>query len=207
MKRSMSLSLMLMGSLSLPLAGCGDEAVKEEFMAFTSLNDCARNGEFTMQQCRTMEQEAQRQRPRFASREECEQAFGADVCESNVQPSARADASGAERANGDLMQQSGGSSWMPLMAGYMMGRYLSGGASMQGTQPLFRGPGQQDAARGGMRTAGGSVVQADATGRVANPPQSVRQGFAQSAKPFVARTATTSRGGFDGASSSGRAGS
>ncbi len=211
MKRSTSLSLLLMSSLSLTLSGCGDDRVPEEFRAFNSLGDCVRSGEFTMQQCQEMSAEAKKQTPKFASREECEKAFGVGACGSEQ---AAAPASNATQGATGLTQaprESGGSSWMPLMAGFMMGRYMSGGSAMQGTQPLFRGPEQQPgqagqpAGAGGStyRTAGGQAVSTDAGGRVANPGTSVRQGFTQTAKPYTVRSSTTSRGGFGGSSSFG----
>lgn len=197
MKRSASLSLLLMSSLSLSLAGCGDEPIKEEFQAFGSLGDCARSGEFTVQQCQELAVEAKKQAPKFASKEECENAFGLGACEAEQGVAAS-----------DSAYRSGGSSWMPLMAGYMMGRYMSGGVAMQGAQPLFRGPEQQQPRQGAgtagyartYRTAGGEIVRADPTGRVNNPGAAIRQGFAQSAKPFTARATTASRGGFGGSS-------
>lgn len=209
MKRSRSLSIMLMSSLSLGLAGCGDEPVKEEFQTFNSLGDCVQSGEFTAQQCQSMADEARKQTPKFASKEECEKAFGVGACETEQTAAA---SQGGEPTQGGATLSDGtyrsGSSWMPLMAGYMMGRYMSGGTAMQGAQPLFRGPEQQQQGAAGTttttsriyRTAGGETVRTDPSGRVANPSSSIRQGFAQSAKPFNARTMTTSRGGFGGSS-------
>jgi uncharacterized protein YgiB involved in biofilm formation len=98
---------------------------------------------------------------------------------------------------------------MPMMTGYMLGRYMSGGTAMQGVQPLFRGPAQPQP--GGadryFRTGGGESVRVNPGGRISDPPQSVRRGFAASAKPFTARTVTGSRGGFGGASRFGSVGS
>ena len=212
MKRSASLSLVLMGSLSLGLAGCGDEPVKEEFQTFNSVGDCVRSGEFTLQQCQTMADDAKKQAPKFASKEECEKAFGIGACETGQVAAAPADKAPQNGTTSltDSSYRSSGSSWMPLMAGYMMGRFMSGGTAMQGAQPLFRGPEQQPQqgttgttttsyART-YRTAGGETVRTDSTGRVSNPSPAVRQSFAQSAKPFNARTMTTSKGGFGGSS-------
>lgn len=215
MKRSRSLSIVLMSSLSLGLAGCGDEPVKEEFQTFNSLSDCVRSGEFTVQQCQSMANEAKKQTPKFASKEECEKAFGVGACETE-QTAAASGGQATQNGTTSLTDSSyrSGSSWMPLMAGYMMGRYMSGGTAMQGAQPLFRGPEQPQQAAGSTtttsrfyRTAGGETVRTDPSGRVANPSTSVRQGFAQSAKPFNARSMTTSRGGFGGSSKYGSVGS
>ena len=209
MKRSRSLSIVLMSSLSLGLAGCGDEPVKEEFQTFNSLSDCVSSGEFTAAQCQSMADEAKKQAPKFASKEECEKAFGIGACETE-QTAAAPGAQATQNGTTSLTDSShrSGSSWMPLMAGYMMGRFMSGGTAMQGAQPLFRGSEQPQQGAAGTttttsrvyRTAGGETVRTDPSGRVANPSTSVRQGFSQSAKPFNARTMTTSRGGFGGSS-------
>ncbi|SBW04547.1 exported hypothetical protein [uncultured delta proteobacterium] len=202
-KGSKSLSLVLMGSLTVAMGGCGSEDNTEEFRAYQSINDCVKEQIFTQQECRDMAIAAVRQNPQFADKAECEREFGEGNCEQ------------AQLAqNGQNVQgERQGSSWMPLIAGYMVGRYLGGGSMMQGSQPLYKQP--QAAApqqsttgarpsggfAGSFRTLGGGTIQADAKGVVNNPPQSVRQGFAKTAKPYVGRAGSGSRGGFAGGSS------
>ena len=192
-KGSKSLSLVLMGSLTVALGGCGAEEITEDFRAYQSVDECVREQLFPQQECRDMAVAAVSQNPQFADKAECEREFGEGNC---AQPD-------AQNVQGEQRQ---GSSWMPLMAGYMVGRYLGGSGMMQGAQPLYKQPqaAQQAGARttGGFRTLGGGAIQTDAAGRVSNPPQSVRQGFTKSAKPYAGRTGAGARSGFSGGSSS-----
>lgn len=197
-KGSKSLSLVLMGSLTVAVGGCGSEEVTEEFRAYNSIEECVNEQIFSQQECRDFAIAAVRENPQFADKAECEREFGEGNC---TQP---------ENVQGERRQ---GSSWMPLLAGYMVGRYLGGGSMMQGAQPLYRQPAaapQQGAgaatrATGGFantfRTAGGQTIQTDGKGKVNNPPQAVRQGFTKSAKPYAGRTGSGTRGGFAGGSS------
>ena len=197
-KRSKSLSLVLMGSLTVGLSGCSDDP-GEEFKAYNSIEQCVKEQIYSPQECREMAIAAVQQTPRFNDKAECEKEFGEGNCQDVAQ-----NQQGQQNVQGERR-----SSWMPLIAGYMVGRYMGGNGYMQGAQPLFRQPGQQQqgaAARpsGGFvyRTLGGGSVQSDAGGKVANPPQSVRQGFTKTAKPYVARSGGGKSGGFFGGRSS-----
>ena len=205
-KRSRHLSLVLMSSLTLGVAGCGDESIKEEFKAYTSIHECVQDQVFSAEECRSMAIAAVEQNPRFASQADCEKEFGEHSCKNfeNI-PQESASINGSRRT---------GSSWMPLMAGYMMGRYMGGSGPMQGAQPLYSQPQQGQPASGAAgtrtsggfatsyRTLGGGTVQTDAGGRVTNPSGAVRQGFGKSAKPFAARSGGGTRGGFSGSGGS-----
>ena len=192
------MSLVLMGSLTVAMGGCGSEDNTEEFRAYQSIDECVKEQIFSQQECRDMAIAAVQQTPTFADKAECEREYGEGNCAEPQQ---------------NVQGQRQGSSWMPLIAGYMVGRYLGGGGMMQGSQPLFRQnapaqqPGGATAARasGGFantfRTMGGGTIQTDGKGVVTNPSQAVRQGFSKTAKPAVARTGSGSRGGFAGGSS------
>ncbi len=84
-------------------------------------------------------------------------------------------------------QQSSGSFWMPLMAGYMMGRLMGGGAGFA-QQPLF-----SSKTRPALHTANIPMRQVKlrrgATGRTMTVPKT-----AMAPKP--ATTTTVTRGGF-----------
>ena len=232
-----SLSLVLMTSLALGGLGCSSEPEAqqtEEFRTFSTVGECIRSGAFTDAQCEEEFKQALTQTPKFTSLADCEQAFGAGNCGDNplgqaVSSAAQAvglpgatqtDASQAEASKTEAAQngtqqltqnsayQSGGS-WMPLMAGFMMGRMLSGGSMFQGSQPLFRDKpqaggttpaGGTTAAGSTFRTATGDVVKTDAAGRVSNPGTAIRKGFQSTAKPAVARGTTTSRSGLGSSS-------
>lgn len=183
-KTSKSLSLLLMGSLAAALGGCGsDETVTEEFRAYSSLDECVKEQLFTPDECRDLAIAAIQQNPKFGSLEECEKKFGQNQCRSY------------EAKDGN---REGGSSWMPLIMGYMAGRYLGGGSMMQSAQPLYGQPGSQPGARS-FRTLDGTSVQPDARGVVNKPSESLRKGFSKSAKPYAIRSGgVSSRGGFTG---------
>jgi len=83
---------------------------------------------------------------------------------------------------------SGGSSWMPLMAGFMMGRMMSGGAGFA-QQPLFTSKNAGNPANGKFVDATGKSYGPATTGRSMNVPKT-----AMAPKP--ATTSTITRGGF-----------
>ena len=196
-KSSKSLSLVLMGSLTVALGGCGSEEATEDFRAYQSIDECIKEQIFTQQECSEMAIAAVRQNPQFADKAECESEFGEGNC---TQP---------QNVQGERQ----GSSWMPLIAGYMVGRYLGGSGMMQGSQPLYRQPQAAAPQPGGaaartsggfgnsFRTLGGGSIQTDGKGMVTNPSQGVRQGFTKTAKPYAGRIGGGSRGGFAGGSS------
>jgi uncharacterized protein YgiB involved in biofilm formation len=132
-KDSKSLSLLLMGSLTVALGGCGSDEPSEEFRTYSSIDECVNEKLFTPNECRELAIAAVKQNPKFSSVEECEKEFGAGQCQAYEDKSTAANESGQTR-----------SSWMPLIAGYMAGRYLGGGGMMQKrAQPLYPQPGQQ----------------------------------------------------------------
>ncbi len=85
--------------------------------------------------------EAERTAPKYATREDCVAEFGEGQCQ---QAPAQARMAPENQAQA---QQSSGIFWMPLMAGYMMGRLMGGGAGIarqqlfsSKAQPVFRLP-------------------------------------------------------------------
>jgi uncharacterized protein YgiB involved in biofilm formation len=147
MKRSRSIRLVLLSSTGLLLlAGCdqNDPLARNDF--FQSEAQCAQANDPSA--CRQGLMDAQREHvrtaPAFASREACEARFGLENCaETQVKPSAEQIQPGEPQA-----AQSGGSWFLPVMLGYMMGRTLGGPATMPpaaGTQA----PPQQTASAAG----------------------------------------------------------
>lgn len=198
MKRSRSLSLILMGSLTLGAAGCGGGDRADEGMhAFADVGECVDSGLFSQQECSELYADALARAPRFASREECERAFG-DAC---AEASAQQASGAAVRTNGTQVMPHSGSSWMPMMAGFMLGRFMGGGGMMQNSQGLYREPGRDPRAAGdarAFRTGTGEVVRTDAGGRVTNPSARVMQSLSHDAKPVMGRSGSGARGGFSG---------
>lgn len=195
MKRSHSLSLIIMGSLLLP--ACGEEpksAQEELFATFTSVQECAASGLFSEKECRDLAIDAVAQSPRFVSQAECEETYGPGQCNYIKDLQAETVPSSEQK-----VQSNSGSMWMPMMMGYMAGRMLGGAGFMQGSQPLYKDP-AAPAGTTSYRTAGGDVVRPDAKGRVTNPPAKIKQSLSHNAKPVMSRTGTAKRGGFAGSS-------
>ncbi|MGQ0662711.1 MAG: DUF1190 domain-containing protein [Pseudomonadota bacterium] len=133
MKRSRSIRLVALGSTGfLALAACEDADPLARSDFFRDTAECARaNDEAACRQA-LIDARAQhlKSAPAFSSREACEAKFGAENCmETKEQPGQAAlQAAGQAPAAG-----TGGSWYMPMMLGYMMGR--SGGAM---AQPVYR---------------------------------------------------------------------
>jgi len=153
-----------MGTGLLLAAGC-DEA-KVDTALFESIQQCTSLG-FAQQECEANYRKAEQMHvdvaPKYSSRTDCETDFGAEKCEPAPQRTS-----------------TGGSVFMPLMAGYMMGNLLSGGAR---TQPLYRSAGDSS----NFRTADNKKL-GSAVGRT--------QVATSAAQTPAAKTRTVSRGGF-----------
>ena len=121
MKRSSTLTLALMSATALTLAACDNS---EQAAIFENVEQCSSQDGFDTLSCETNLQLAQeehiRAAPKYSSFADCEADFGAEQCEPAPQQSS-----------------SGGSIFMPLMMGYMMGNMLSGRSNVA-TQPLYR---------------------------------------------------------------------
>lgn len=205
MKRSQSISLVLMGALALGPAGCGSEKFDESYTTFTSVDECVTSGLFTEAECKDFLRSAVAETPRFSSKEECEAKFGEGVCETPAPVQEQAAQSGEGTA---AVAPHTGSMWMPMMMGFMAGRFMGAGGPMQGGQGLYGRPGAQPGAGGPsgartFRTATGATVSSDARGRVANPSPALKQSLSHNAKPAMARGMGGARGGFSGGSSFG----
>jgi uncharacterized protein YgiB involved in biofilm formation len=190
MKRSMTVSLVLMGSAALGLTGC-----KPKAESYPSVEACEAAGQHTDQECRDGFAAAQREHEasarHYQTREECVAAYGSDGCE-------------------ERHAEGGGSFFMPLMLGYMLG----GGF---GYHPLYQDPIRRDCVvgAGGMRFGGCSSGGSFAGGGGATSGSWYRgsSGFGGSSSPSssssssgsASETSTVSRGGF-GASGHGSSG-
>lgn len=165
------------------LAGCekSDETVK----MYQNADDCSQANPGQSEQCKAAYsnalKEAQRTAPKYVTREDCVAEFGEGQCQ---QAPAQASMSGENQAH----SQSGGSFWMPLMAGYMMGRMMGGGAGFT-QQPLFSSKNPASPAYGKYTDARGKSFGAAMPGRTMTVPKT-----AMAPKP--ATTTTVTRGGF-----------
>ena len=203
MKRSRSLSLLLMGSVL--MAGCSEQQTPEQevFSTFATVQECVTSGLFEENECKEMALSAIAQNPKFKSLEECEKQFGEGQCQ---QPKQTAAASQPTTNSTYIEPQSGGM-WMPMMMGFMAGRMMGGGGFMQGSQPLYRDPASAPGGERSFKTAGGERVRPDAAGRVAQPTPTMKQNLSHAAKPVAPRASKASSGGFSGGSRYGGASS
>jgi uncharacterized protein YgiB involved in biofilm formation len=190
-KRSRHVALFLAGSAVLALAACEEE--KTDAAAFPDLASCvaeAKSGNlfFTEQDCQTQfaaaEQTHLETAPRYDSKQLCEQEHGAGNCEGD--PTAQ-------------NQSGGGSIFMPMLMGYMIGSMLGGGRGVM-SQPMVR------TAQGGFATPDGKQTFASnrGTGRVAG--STFTKAPSTIGKAPMSASQVNQRGGFGG-SSTARSGS
>ncbi|MFD1797600.1 DUF1190 domain-containing protein [Paracoccus aurantiacus] len=188
-KRSRHVALFLAGTAVMALAACEEE--KTDAAAFPDLQSCiaeAQNGSlfFTEQDCQTQfaaaEQTHLETAPRYDSKELCEQEHGAGSCETD--PTAQ-------------NQSGGGSIFMPMLMGYMIGSMLGGGNRGVFSQPMVR------TAQGGYSTPSGNQTFANnrGTGKVAT--STFTKAPSTIGKAPMTRAQVSQRGGF-GASSTSR---
>ena len=166
MKRSRSLKLALMSAGVLTLTACDST---EDVAIFETLEQCVNQDGFSREACESNMQSAKQEHvrvaPKYTSAADCEADFGPDQCETAPQKTT-----------------SGGSVFMPLMMGYMIGNLLAG-PSRVATQPLYRSKDNP----GNFRTADNRKVSGK-TGLSKAP--------ASATKPPAAKTRTVRRNGF-----------
>ncbi|KFB99182.1 uncharacterized UPF0441 family protein [Trabulsiella guamensis ATCC 49490] len=165
------------------LAGC--EKADETVSLYQNADDCSAANPGKSAECTTAYtnalKEAERTAPKYATREDCVAEFGEGQCQQTPAQAGMAPENQAQA-------QSSGSFWMPLMAGYMMGRLMSGGAGFQ-QQPLFSSRNPASPAYGKYTDASGKNYGAAQPGRTMTVPKT-----AMAPKP--ATTSTVTRGGF-----------
>lgn len=123
MKRSRSVMLLSMGVSALALTACGED--QSDALLYQSVQQCLADGKVSREDCLKGAREAKQQHaavaPKYRSKADCEADFGEGKCET-----------------APYRTTAGGSVFMPLLVGYMMGRTLGGGARGFGGQPLYR---------------------------------------------------------------------
>ncbi|VTR54567.1 Protein of uncharacterised function (DUF1190) [Serratia fonticola] len=150
------------------------EQADETVSLYKNADDCSTSNPSMSEQCTTAYnnalKEAEKTAPKYATREDCVAEFGEAQC-----TQAPAQAGMAAES------QSSGSMWMPLMAGYMMGRMMGGGGYAQ--QPLFSSKNAASPANGKFVDASGkSYGPATAGGRSMTVPKT-----AMAPKPAVTK--------------------
>ncbi|NDL63616.1 DUF1190 family protein [Acerihabitans arboris] len=160
------------------LAGC--EKSDENVSLYQNSDDCTRANPSMSEQCTTAfnnaQKEAAKTAPKYASREDCIAEFGEGQC-----------TQAPTQAGMAAESQQSGSFWMPLMAGYMMGRMMGGGGYSQ--QPLFTSRAPNSPANGKFVDASGRNYGPATSGRSMNVPKTAMT-------PNAPTTNTVTRGGF-----------
>ncbi|MBA2816346.1 DUF1190 family protein [Candidatus Pantoea persica] len=165
------------------LAGC--EQSDETVSMYQNADDCSKANPGQSAQCTTAYnnalKEAEHTAPKYATREDCVAEFGENQCQQTPAQTGTGTTQNAEA-------QQSGSFWMPLMAGYMMGRLMGSGAGFT-QQPLFSPRTPNSPANGQFVDASGKNYGAATSGRTMNVPKTALA-------PKPATTSTITRGGF-----------
>lgn len=181
-KRSATVALTLMGA-AFVLTGCKEDST--EASSFPDVASCraeAANGSlaFTAEDCDAAFAQAQADHeetaPRYEALAVCEEQHGVGNCEQQAQPG-------------------GGFSFMPLIAGMLIGQMLGGGRGFM-SQPLV------NTANGRYATPGGTQVATN-TGRGAMNTAAFNKAPSTVGKPPMTQADVMRRGGF-GASGAAR---
>jgi len=154
MRKSRSIRLVLLGSLSLvALAACDDNDPLKGADIIRDQKECTSRAD--PDACRMALADARQAHvqtaPKFANRQECEAQFGANNCGTPEEVLRFGDEAGqptpgqqapSQQTTGQQPAQaqasSGGSVFMPMMMGYMMGRMLGGASGPWAAQPMYR---------------------------------------------------------------------
>lgn len=175
MKRSTRIALVMMGTSALTLTAC--EEPKTDAAIFETVEQCVAEQGLTAEQCYGEFDAARAQHaevaPKYNSRADCEADFGREGCE--VSP---------------YRSSSGGSIFMPLMAGFMMGQMMGGRGY---TQPLYRSRDDRNAFRTAEnRSVGDKVGRTQVSERAAGRP--AKKLYTQQRGGFGARARATGFG-------------
>lgn len=159
------------------LSGC--EQADESVSLFQNADECKQSNPAMGDQCtiayNNALEEAAKTAPKYATKEDCVAEFGEAQC-----------TEAPAQAGMAAQPQQSGSMWMPLMAGYMMGRMMGGG---YGQSPLFTSKAAGSPANGKFVDSTGRNYGNATTGRTMKVDKS-----ALAPKPATTRTIT--RGGF-----------
>lgn len=194
-KRSRAMSLLLVGGASFALAGCFPdrrdtvlfdtpdqcEAASGNSSAFWKADDCA--DAFAVARAEHVQTA-----PRYDSLQLCEEQHGAGNCGTGGDPVA------------GVAQSGGGSVFLPLMAGYMMGNMMAQNRAGLASRPLYPTAGGTLATANGASFARTGVITSTAATTFTRPA-AVTAGQPPMTRATVART-----GGFGTTAAAPRAG-
>lgn len=178
--RSRSVRLSLLGAAAFGVAGCLPEDVATQ--VFPTLSECRAaaqdgTGDYSAQDCdeafALAEAAHVETAPRYDELALCEEQHGGECT---------VDASAASSG--------GGSIFMPLMMGYMMGSMMNNGRATMGAQPLYR------TASGTYATPSGATNLTATRGAVNLAPTNFRAAAPTSAAQPMTRANVRASGGF-----------
>ena len=180
MKRSKSIKLVLLGSVSVAaLTGCGGNEQTADRQVFQDEAQCARENDAAAcaEALQAARVEHAQTAPAFTSRASCEAKFGAENCGATEGvPSAQqlaqgGDTGATQNAAGEQTAHSGMGFFMPMLLGYTMGNMMGGRAM---GQPVWRDA--RNTAYVGGRPSGTVDSAAMARARASGTPVSVSRG-------------------------------
>jgi uncharacterized protein YgiB involved in biofilm formation len=133
MKRSRAITLVLLGTTGLVgIAGCDQPDPTSAANFYRDQQQCERSKDADA--CRQAFADARAEHlktaPAFTNKAECEAKFGVDNCQETKQKPGQTPEGAPQTASAGM----GGSWFLPVMMGYMMGRTLNG----FGGQPIYR---------------------------------------------------------------------
>ncbi|WP_432256187.1 DUF1190 domain-containing protein [Limimaricola sp. AA108-03] len=181
-KRSRHVRIALLGAAAFSLAACREEEVPSA--AFPTLDACL---------------EAAAGPGTWVTEESCEQGFG-EALEAHVETAPRYDDEALCEAEhgGECMVEErpggGGSVFLPLMAGYLLGNMLGGRGAM--AQPFY------GRSSGGFATPGGTVLN-QARGSTSLSPNAFKAGPVTRTAAPMTRATVARTGGFGAARTGG----
>lgn len=168
------------------VVACGGSDDTEQLAIYADAQDCISNNPNMVAECNAVYdgaiKEAIETAPKYATIEECTADFGAENCQS-VQ-SANSGLANAEQA---VQQSSSGGFFMPLLAGFMMGKLMSGMGNNATHKPVYSPKDASGRPTNFYDSSGKSYGAAQAGGRTVSVPKSDLK-----SKP----AGTVKRGGF-----------
>ncbi len=158
------------------VVACGGNDDTEQLTIYADAQDCISNNPNMVSECKAVYEgaikEAIQTAPKYATIEECTADFGAENCQTVQQATAGTNAvANAEQA---VQQQSSGGFFMPLLAGFMMGKMMSGmtGGNNMAHKPVYSPKDATGRPTNFYDSSGKSYGAAQAGGRTVSVPKS-----------------------------------
>ncbi|MGL4675388.1 MAG: DUF1190 domain-containing protein [Wohlfahrtiimonas sp.] len=158
------------------VVACGGSDDTEQLTIYADAQDCISNNPNMVSECNAVYEgaikEAIETAPKYATIEECTADFGAENCQSVQQATTGNAVANAEQSI--QQQQSSGGFFMPLLAGFMMGKLMSGmtGGNNMAHKPVYSPKDATGRPTNFYDSSGKSYGAAQAGGRTVSVPKS-----------------------------------